>query len=176
MIEVYDHSRIQALKKVTNEEVQQLGDLEMELEKTISACKKLEGRCTQNSSVEIAEEEKQLDQKVRKLKNIMKIRGEHLKIHEGSHEAARVLGNYEMLEYHEMMIFAKEENILKLTEGINPLKSRLRHIRLSNEELGKTKKEVVQVMRLKQTLLDSINEDKEFVNNLEIIVGLSNGT
>ena len=177
MTEVYDHNIIQALKKVINEKMQQLGDLEMELEKTLNAtCKELEGCCTQNLFAEIVEEEKQLDQKVRKLKNIMKIRSELLKIHEGSHEVARVSGNDEVLEYHKTMISAKEENILKLIEEINPLKSRLRHIRLPNEELGEAKKEVVRLMRLKQTLLDSINKDKEFVNNLEIVVGLSNGT
>ena len=31
-------------------------------------------------------------------------------------------------------------------------------------------------MRLKQSLLDSINEDKEFIQNLEMIVGLSDET
>ena len=78
-----------------------------------------------------------------------------------------------MVEYHESMICAEEENILKLTEELNPLKSRLKQIKLPNEELGKAKKEVLRLTRLKQSLLDSINEDKEFIQNLEMVVGLS---
>ena len=81
-----------------------------------------------------------------------------------------------MVEYHKSMIYAEEENILKLTKELNPLKSRLRQIKLPNEELGKTKNEVLQPMRLKQSLLDSINEDKEFIQNLEMVVRLSDKT
>ena len=53
----------------------------------------------------------------------MKIACELLKIHEGSHEATRVSDNDEMLKYHKTNIFAEEENILKLTKELNPLKS-----------------------------------------------------
>ena len=118
---------------------------------------------------------KQLELKAQKLKHIIKIRGD-LKIHERSLEAVQLLGEDAMVEYHESMICAKEENILKLTEELNPLKSQLRQIKLPNEELGKAKNEVLRLTRLKQYLLDSINEDKEFIQNLEMIVGLSDET
>ena len=77
-----------------------------------------------------------------------------------------------MVEYHESMICEEEEKILKLTEELNPLKSRLKQIKLPNEELGRAKKEVLRLSTLKQSLLDSISEDKEFIQNLEMIVGL----
>ena len=93
----------------------------------------------------------------------MKIRGDLLKIQEGSLEVAQLSGKDGMVEYHESMICAEEENILKLTEELNPLKSRLMQIKLPNEELRKAKKEVRRLTRLKQSLVDSINEDKEFI-------------
>ena len=106
----------------------------------------------------------------------MKIRGDLLKIHKGNLKATQLLGEDGMVEYHESKIYVEEENILKLTEELNPLKSRLRQIKLPNEELGNAKKEVLQLTRLKQSLLDIINKDKEFIQNLEMVVELSDET
>ena len=141
MTEAYDKNILQALKRGTDEEAQQLGNLQIELEKTIATTKELEGRLTQHPSEEI-EEVKQLKLKAQKLKDIIKIRGDLLKIHEGSLEAAQLSGKDAMVEYHESMICV-EENILKLIEELNPLKSLLKQIKLPNEELGKAKKEVL---------------------------------
>ena len=176
LTEAYDKNILQALKRGTNEEAQQLKNLQIELEKTIATTKELEGCSTQRPSEEIDQELKQLELKAQKLKHIIKIRGNLLKIHEGSLEATQLSGEDAMIEYHESMSCVEEENILKLTEKLNPLKSRLRQIKLPNEELGKAKKEVLRLMRLKQSLLDSINEDKEFIQNLEMVVRLSDET
>ena len=136
--------------------------------------KELEGRPTQHPSKKTGEEV-QLELKAQKLKHIIKIRDD-LKIHEGSLEAAQLSGEDAMVEYHESMICVEEGNILKLTEEHNSLKSQLRQIKLPNEELGKAKKEVLRLTRLIQSLLDSINKDKEFIQNLEMVVGLSDKT
>ena len=149
--------------------------MQIELEKTIATTKELEGRLTQHPSNE-TEEVKQLELKAQKLKDLIKIRGDFLKIHEESLEAAQLSGEDAMVEYHESMICAEEENILRLTEELNPLKSRLKQIKVPNEEPGRAKKEVLRLSRLKQSLLDNISEDKEFIQNLEMIVGLSDET
>ena len=83
----------------------------------------MEGSPTQRPSKETCQEVKQLELKAQKLKHIIKIRGDLLKIHEGSLEVAKLSGKDAMVEHHESMICAEEENILKLTEELNSLKS-----------------------------------------------------
>ena len=139
LTEAYDKNILQALKRATDEEVQQMGNLQIELEKTIATTKEFEGCPTQHPFEETDEEVKQLELKAQKLKDIIKIRGDLLKIHKGSLEAVQLSGKDVMVEYNESMIYAEEENILKLTEELNPLKSQLKQIKLPNEELRKAK-------------------------------------
>ena len=173
MTKEYDQVIMHALKRATNEEAEELGNLEIELGRIVAKCNELERRTILQLSQEIDEEEKHLELQVQNLKTLLKIRSQLLKCHEGVLEATRVSNKDGIVEYNESMIGAKEENILKLNEEMNPLKSQVRQIRLPNEELGEAKKEVVQLMRLKQSLLDNINENKDFVQNLKVLVGLS---
>ena len=54
----------------------------------------------------------------------------------------RLFGQNAIVEHYKYMIVGEEENTLKFTEELDPLKSRLRQIKLPNEELDIAKKEV----------------------------------